>query len=82
MSETAHRFCTHATIVAVITLIAGIAVALDAIGDARGCPPSAEIARMCGPDMLSGRVFAPEARPEAARMPQPGEIQLRRGRAA
>ncbi|MGJ3264833.1 MAG: hypothetical protein ACFE0R_16515 [Salinarimonas sp.] len=50
MSEIAHRFCRHATIIAVVTLIAGIAVAIDAIGSARSCSPlGAEIAA-CGPE--------------------------------
>ncbi|MGP9821065.1 hypothetical protein ACTZWW_13705 [Salinarimonas sp. NSM] len=75
MSEIAHRFCKHATIVAVITLIAGIAVALDAIGSARGCPPLAEMARTCGADPLAG----PDRWPAAALSPQPTEIVFRRG---
>ncbi|WP_029032509.1 hypothetical protein [Salinarimonas rosea] len=75
MSEIAHRFCKHATIVAVITLIAGIAVALDAIGSARACPRLAEVARTCGPEMLSD----PLSWPAASRAPQPAEILFRRG---
>jgi hypothetical protein len=41
MTDTARHFCVTAIIVALATLIAGIAVAVDAIAASRRCPPPA-----------------------------------------
>lgn len=49
MTGTANRFCANATIVAVVTLVAGILVAVDAIAAARRCPPTVAAVEACAP---------------------------------
>lgn len=49
MTATVNRFCISATIVAVITLVAGIVVAVDAIAAARRCPPPVAAIEACAP---------------------------------
>ncbi|WP_188910665.1 hypothetical protein [Salinarimonas ramus] len=71
MSEIAYRFCTQATIVALLTLVVGIAVALDAIGSSRGCPPLATMVEACADASL--------VPPTAAGLGEPTFHPLRRG---
>lgn len=61
MSEIAYRFCKHAPIVAVVTLVAGIAVALDAMGAAHGCPPLATIVETCASPLPVPPLVTPAA---------------------
>lgn len=49
MTDTARHFCVTAIIVALATLIAGIAVAVDAIAASRRCAPPPAVSASCEP---------------------------------